>query len=103
MQVAEPGRYSVVVVTQTDQRGRWETGNRVKVSVGRQSVSGLLKKQATETNLRADSYRLDVRSSLGELEIKRAGSHRVTVRAENIGKSKGLGITLRGVQLLPVD
>ncbi len=99
--VAEPGTYDVVVVTQTDHDGRWDTGSRVKVSVGRQSTTGTLMKQATKTNLGSDSYRLDVESRLGRIEIKWPGSHKVTIRAEKIGKAKGLGIRLRGIQLIP--
>mgnify|MGYP001367777735 CR=1 FL=1 len=101
VQVAEPGRYDVVVITQTDRDGRWGSGNRVKVSVGRQSVSGSLRRQETRDNPRADSFRLDVVSRLGTLEVKRAGRHQVTVRAEKISKTKGMGFRLRGVQLIP--
>ena len=103
VQVAEPGMYDVMVVTQTDQAGRWETGHRVRVGVGRQFVRGLLKKGETKTNPRADSFRLDVLSPVGSIEVKRPGLQKVTVRAEKMGKSKGLGIRLRAIHLIPRD
>ncbi len=103
VKVAEPGEFDVTVLTQTEHSGRWERGHRMKLSVGRQSVSGNLKDEGRLDNPRANAFLLDVASNLGRIKIAKAGTHRVTLRAEKLAKKTKLGPKVRGVQLVPVE
>jgi alpha-L-fucosidase len=101
--LASPGRYMVQVITQTDTSGRWEGGHDVRVNVGRSSVRGKLREVERRDNPRANSYLLDVVSTVGTIVINKAGVHTLKLKAEQIVKKKGMGLKLRGVQLIPAN
>jgi alpha-L-fucosidase len=100
--VARPGEFEVQVLTQTDTDGKWQKGNALKASIGRRSAAAPLKEQERLDNPRANSYLLDVVSSLGTITIPSAGTHTLTVKPDRLAKTKGPGLKLRAVRLIPV-
>ena len=101
--MARPGKYDVVVLSQTESDGRWEGGHRLKVSVGKKSASGTSTKKEVRDNPRATSHLRDVVSSIGKIEITKPGLTTLSLKAETLVKKKGLGLKLRAVQLIPAD
>ncbi|MDA0745848.1 MAG: alpha-L-fucosidase [bacterium] len=99
--VAQPGAFEVVVLSQTERDGRWVGGHRLKVSVGKRSVIGVVQEQERVENSRADSYLKDVISPLGKIVLSRPGEHCLTLRVDRIAKKKP-GFKLRAVYLVPV-
>jgi alpha-L-fucosidase len=101
--IAKPGKYDVVVLSQTEHDGSWEGGHKLKASIGNKSTSGTARKKEERDNPRATSYLLDVISPIGQIEITKTGTVTLSLKAEKIVKKKGLGIKLRAVQLIPTE
>ena len=102
LKLARPGTYEVVVLTQTEHNGAWEGGHQARVSLGRRTARGTIRKREVRENPRANAYLRDVVSPIGQIEIAKPGMTTLSLRMEKIAKKKGLGPKLRAVQLVPV-
>lgn len=101
--LAKPGAYDVVLIT-SENRGRggdmWEGGHIVKVAAGGQQLSGAVTDGMRVKNERNPRWR-DVRSTVGNLKLARAGEVELTLTPEKITAENKMGLTLRAVQLVP--
>jgi alpha-L-fucosidase len=105
VRVFRPGEYSIVLVTTESRRGpagaSWEAGHTVKVTTAGQPVECTVTGGEPVMNERNPLWR-DYRTTAGSVKIAKAGIVAVTVQPEKIVHDKGLGFTLREVQLIPV-
>ena len=102
VKIAQPGTYDIVVLTQTDRDGKWEGGHRARLTIGRTSISGIMRDQERRDNPKANAHLLDVVARIGQIRIDKPGTHDITLRMEKVIKKKGRGPKLRAVQLIPV-
>ena len=97
--VSEPGEFEVKIVVPLPS-DKWKGGHRVKASVGRQAARGVIRPEEEIDSPRTKHGR-EVAATLGTISIGRAGTHKLTLKAETIKKSAGhLGVS--AVQLAPV-
>ena len=97
------GRFDLSLISSTDRDGRWEGGHRVKVSVSGEVLTGAVRKGRTAANPRAATGWKDVISHLGRISISKPGKHRLSLKPERLERKKGLSLTLRAIQLIPVS
>lgn len=101
VKVATPGTYNIQVLTQTERDGKWEGGHKAKLTIARTSVSATIKEEERRDNPKANADLRDVVSALGQITIRKPGTHDITLRMEKIIKKKGIGPKLRAIQLIP--
>ncbi len=98
------GKYEIVLVTSEARAARggdsWEGGHKVRVEVGGQRIEGVITDQQRVKNERNPRWR-DVRSTLGTVQLRKAGAVRLAVQPLEIVKANNMGFTLRAVELAP--
>ena len=100
VQVTAPGDFEVVVHTAL--RGKeWQGGHTVAVSVGRQKVAGKIVPHETIDSPRS-KHIPEALTRLGKLAIAKVGTHTLELKALDIAKATGRGLTVSEVKLLPV-
>jgi alpha-L-fucosidase len=100
--VTRPGAFEVEVITSEQKEGRgWDSGQRVSVTSGGQTVAGEIANGGREINP-ANPYWPYVVSPIGRLNIPRAGEHRLSLKALEIPTGQRFGLTVVSVRLVPV-
>ncbi|MFB3902777.1 MAG: alpha-L-fucosidase [Acidobacteriota bacterium] len=101
----QAGEYQVQVVTCEARAPRggddWEGGHVLAVDVGGRKLEGLIEDGRRVLNNRNPRWR-DVYTNLGQVRLQGPGSVTVQLAPKRIETAKGLGLTLRAVQLIPV-
>jgi hypothetical protein len=100
--VTRPGAFEVEVITSEQKEGRgWDSGQRVSVSSGGQTVAGEITNGGREINP-ANPYWPYVVSNIGRLNIPKSGEHRLSLKALEIPTGQRFGLTVVSVRLVPV-
>ncbi|RPJ57099.1 MAG: hypothetical protein EHM23_21615, partial [Acidobacteria bacterium] len=99
------GEYEVHVVTCEARAPRggddWEGGHIVALDVAGQKLEGLIEDGRRVLNNRNPRWK-DVHTNLGRVQLQGPSSVTVQLAPKRIEAAKGLGLTLRAVQLIPV-
>ena len=99
--VARGGEFQVKVVTSGRGREGWVGGHKVKVSLGRQSISKRIRADEKLVNPRT-LHAPEAATRFGTLTIDGPGTCTLQVRVEAINEKAAAGLSLASVQLTPM-
>jgi alpha-L-fucosidase len=103
LKIHTPGRFSVRVVTTSDDRRKWDQeGHKVTVSVDDMQLARSIAPDI-EVKSQRTRYYPEWATVLGEVYIDMAGVHRVTLSADEIQQQSRSGLMVSRVELVPVS
>jgi len=98
--VSQPGDFELKVVTSV--RGRkWEGGHKVKVTLGRKSITKTLRADEKIVSPRT-LHAPEAATRFGKVTLDKPGTYTLKLRAEHIRKTARAGLGMAAVELVPV-
>jgi alpha-L-fucosidase len=98
--VLQPGKFTVKVITAF--RRSWQGGHTVTAMVNGKKLTAVLKEDERILGTRT-KYKPEIASILGTIDIPEAGTHTLTLKADELAPKVSEGLTVSYVQLVPTQ
>jgi len=100
LKVSLPGEFEVKVLTAAGHRRMWKGGHGIKVRLDHDALKGTIKADEPVESPRAQ-YWPEWATNVGKITVAEAGTHHLTLKAEEVKKGVPGGLTVASVQLVP--
>ena len=97
-QCEHPGKFEVMLMVKTDYNSLWDFGHKVTVEVGKQKNNV----EILDSGIQTDRFQTRTFDA-GTVQIDSEGLHSISVKASELTKAHGQGLTMSMVKLVPVS